>query len=94
MAAKRLVFRAHALQRMFERHIVVEEVRRVLETGETIESYPDDAPYPSRLVLGWVSDRPLHVVVADPPGEDTVIVITVYEPDPALWEDNFRRRRT
>jgi len=94
MVAKRLVFRAHALQRMFERCIVVEEVRRVLETGETIESYPDDAPYPSRLVLGWVGDRPLHVVVADPPGEDAIIVITVYEPDPGRWEDNFRRRRT
>ena len=29
-----------------------DEVRNVIQTGETIEDYPDDFPYPSRLVLG------------------------------------------
>ncbi|WP_448594936.1 DUF4258 domain-containing protein [Thermoflexus hugenholtzii] len=64
-----------------------------METGETIETYPDDEPYPSRLILGWVSHRPLHVVVADDPVGNTLIVITAYEPNPALWESDFRRRR-
>jgi len=64
-----------------------------LETGEVIERYPDDRPYPSRLVLGWREDRPLHVVVAEQAEADTLIVITVYEPNPALWEDDFKRRR-
>ena len=61
----RLVFRVHAIQRMFQREISVAHVRQVLSTGEVIESYPDDTPYPSRLVLGWCEGRPLHVVVAD-----------------------------
>ena len=88
-----LVYRVHALQHMFERGITEEDVRHVLETGEVIERYPDDRPYPSRLVLGWREDRPLHVVVAEQAEADTLIVITVYEPDPTLWEDDFKRRR-
>lgn len=53
-----LIFRGHAIQRMFERAVTVDDVVLVLREGETIESYPDDKPYPSRLVLGWVdADR-------------------------------------
>jgi hypothetical protein len=59
-----LIFRLHAIQRMFERRISREDVRHVLETGEIVTDYPDDQPYPSRLVLGWCGERPLHVVVS------------------------------
>lgn len=60
MNANRLVFRVHAIRRMFQRHISEQEVRHALETGETIETYTEDSPYPSRLVLGWsgVTYRP------------------------------------
>jgi hypothetical protein len=94
MDEPRLFFRRHALQRMAERKITVEDVKRVLKTGETIASYPEDRPYPSRLVLGWIGTRPLHVVVADNDEDNVQIVITVYEPDPTLWEDDFKRRRS
>jgi hypothetical protein len=50
--SRRLVFRVHALRRMFERHISVEDVEDVSQHGEMIENYPDDTPYPSRLMLG------------------------------------------
>jgi hypothetical protein len=33
------------------------------------------------------------VVAADNRQADEVIVITVYEPDPALWEPDFKRRK-
>ena len=89
----RILFRVHAIQRMFRRGIAVEDVRAVLEAGETIEQYPDDAPYPSRFVLGWRGRRALHVVVADNTPDDELIVITVYEPDIGQWEPGFRRRR-
>jgi len=92
MAAK-LVFRVHAVQRMFERRISEKDVRSVLESGEAIEEYPADTPYPSRLMLGWRGTRPIHVVVADNHEENECILITVYEPDPALWEADFRRRK-
>lgn len=84
--------RMHAIRRMFEPHISVEDVEAVPQTGEVIEEYPQDTPYPSRLMLGWLGSRPLHVVVARNLGEDEQIVITVYQPDPGQWQAGFKRR--
>lgn len=86
------IFRVHALKRMFERAVSVDEVKAVLGSGETIAEYPDDTPYPSRLTLGRVGRRPLHVVAAYNAADDETIVITVYEPDPAEWSPDFRRK--
>ena len=91
--AVRLVFRVHAVQRMSERKITERDVRDILYGGEAIEAYPDDTPYPSRLVLGWCRGRPLHVVAAENAEAQETIVITVYDPDPTLWEPGFRQRR-
>ena len=88
----KLIFRKHALQRMFERSIGTADVNSVLTDGKCIIAYPDDTPYASRLMLGWRGERPIHVVAADTPEGET-IVITVYEPDPALWEPGFERRK-
>ncbi len=89
----KIIFRLHAIQRMFQRSIETQDVRSVIESGETIESYPDDTPYPSRLILGWRGKRPIHIVVADNITNGEVIVVTVYVPDPTQWEDDFRQRR-
>ena len=90
----KVTYRVHAVRRMFERGIAEAQVREVLEGGEEIRGYPDDQPYPSRLLLGWRGERPLHVVVAYNAQDDEEIVITVYEPEAALWEDGFKRRRS
>jgi hypothetical protein len=59
-----------------------------------VEEYPDDRPYPSVLVLGRTNEgRPVHVVCAYAPEDDQLIVITMYEPDPNRWDDEFRQRR-
>jgi hypothetical protein len=79
---------------MVQRAISEIEVRHVIATGEIVEDYPNDTPYPSRLVLGWSGRRPIHVVVADNVDDQENIVITVYEPDPAEWEPDFKRRKT
>jgi len=88
-----LVFRSHAIRRMFERGLSVEDVRAVLDGGQVIERRDDDLPYPSRLISGRVRGRPLHVVTALDRAAETVFVVTVYEPDPALWRAGFTRRR-
>jgi hypothetical protein len=93
MAQQTLLFRAHAVQRMFDRGISVDDVRGVIGSGEIIREYPDDTPYPSRLMLGWISGRPLHVVAADTGTDGETIIITAYEPDPNQWETDFTRRR-
>ena len=89
----KLVFRLHAIQRMFSRNISEEEVRFVIEKGETVESYDQDTPYPSKLILGKFGLKALHVVAAFNNQENEIIVVTVYEPDPHLWENDFKVRR-
>jgi hypothetical protein len=94
MADLKLRFSAHATRRMYEWGIDVDDVRAVLFDGLVIERYPSDDPFPSRLMLGWRKDRPLHVVAADGIGEHVTVVITVYEPDPVRWNSSFQERRT
>ncbi|MCH7625539.1 MAG: DUF4258 domain-containing protein [Chloroflexi bacterium] len=77
---------------MFERGITQSEVVQAVRFGEIIEEYPDDSPYPSRLVLGMQGLRPIHVVVADNMEDRMLVVITVYEPDSNQWTGDFRRR--
>lgn len=91
MADAPLLFRIHAIKRMAQRGISVEEVRHVLDTGEVVEDYPNDFPYPSALMLGWSEERPLHVVSAIAP--ETKIIITVYEPDLFRWEPDYKTRK-
>ncbi len=93
MGRARLVYRVHALRRMFERSIRAADVEEVLTGGEVIEDYPHDRPYPSRLVLGFVQGRPIHVVAADNQAAGETVIITVYQPDPQQWKADFRRRK-
>ena len=89
----RIIFRIHAIQRMFTRQISDENVRYALDKGEVIENYPNDTPYPSRLLLGWIGSRPLHVVVAENSEQMEQIIITAYEPNPDQWEEGFKKRK-
>jgi len=89
----RLVFRVHAIQRMFQRRVSEEEVKQVVAVGETIETYQDDKPFPSRLMLGWIGSRPVHVVVAENVAAQEAIIITVYQPDAEEWDAGFKRRK-
>ena len=93
MGNQRVIFRVHAVQRMFERNISLDDVLQILKRGEVIERYPDDKPFPSRLILGRVGTRALHVVAADDVGTDRIIVVTVYEPESSKWEGDFKRRK-
>ncbi len=89
-----IVYRVHALRRMLERGIDEGSVRSAIESGDVISSYPDDTPYPTFVFLGGRRGRPLHVVAAYNRADDHWIVVTAYEPDPRLWENGFRRRRS
>lgn len=90
----RLAFKKHALLRMYQRKIMVDEVREALLNGEIIESYQSDRPLPSFLLLGYTFERrPLHVVVALDLEGDMAWVITVYQPSDEEWEEGFRKRR-
>lgn len=86
-------FSRHVLERMFERGISEIAVKEIVRDGEVIEEYPEDTPYPSRLLLGWVGGRPLHVVVGYDAPSGLCVVITAYVPDAAQWGKDFKMRR-
>jgi hypothetical protein len=79
---------------MSQRGFEPEDVRKVLEKGTVIEDYSNDFPYPSCLVLGWFFSRPVYVVAAMNNDDQETVIITVYEPDLQLWENDFTRRKT
>jgi hypothetical protein len=94
-ARKRRLYLPHAVRQMErpDRMITIAEVRDVIEHGEIIEDYPEDARGHSCLLLGrGDSDRPIHVVYA--PKVDYLAVITAYIPDEKEWDSDFRVRRT
>ena len=93
MTDRHNTFRVHAIQRMFARQISAGNVRQVLMSGEIIEDYSEVMPHPGGLMLGKRGERPLHVVMAENTKDNEVIVITVYEPDPAQWKPGFRNRK-
>ena len=88
------LFSAHVFRRMVEREFSPDVIKSVIETGSVIKEYLDDEPYPSRLILGFAGDRPIHVVSAFDADSVTEHVITVYQPDEVLWSADFTQRRT
>ena len=85
-------FSKHAVDQTILREISVQEIREAARESEIIEDYPDDKYFPSCLLLGFTNiNRPLHIHCSYP-ARDRVKIITVYEPDPALWID-YRIRR-
>ena len=86
-------FRLHAVQRMLERGITVLDVKEVIKTAKIIENYPEDKPFQSYLLLGFVKEKPLHIVLAIDNETKKAIIITVYEPDQKLWQAGFDKRK-
>jgi len=78
----------HAMRKMIERKITKHDVRTAIMTGEIIENYPDDYPFPSCLMLG---SNGLHVVAAI--GEGRLFIITSYWPDVDKWEADLKTRK-
>ncbi|MHC1625797.1 MAG: DUF4258 domain-containing protein [Methanoculleaceae archaeon] len=75
----------HVRVGMFERNISTDDLFSAIRAGEIVESYPEDEPCPSLLMLGFIRDHAYHVV----PGicDDHLRAITAYMPDDEDWID-------
>jgi hypothetical protein len=89
----KILFRVHAVQRMFGRNVSANKVLGAIKTGETIEDYASEMPEPSRLILGFQGKRPFHVVASENPETNITTIITVYIPDPNRWTKDPKNRR-
>ena len=86
-----MVLTQHSRKRFAERGINIEDIQFALKTGEIIEQYPDDTPFPSCLMLGYSGERALHVVASI--DEESVYIITAYAPSPEKWKADMKTRK-
>lgn len=92
MKCNSLHFSRHAFERMFQRGINPEAIARIVAEAEIIIDYPDDKPYPSFLLLGFYGKQAVHAVIAQSEAGDCHLV-TIYWPDPSIWDESFKKRR-
>jgi hypothetical protein len=73
----------------------VREIVLGINDAIQLEEYPDYPKGPCVLALQMDSeDRPVHVVWGIPAGKTSpAALVTAYRPDPALWTEDFMRRR-
>lgn len=80
-------FSKHAVDQSILRDISVRELQEMIVAAEVIEDYPDDKYGSSCLLFGLTkAQRPLHVQCSYP-SRPLLKIVTLYEPDPALWMD-------
>ena len=91
-ALDRVFVTARAAERFRQRGIQTKDIRHAVTTGEIIEQYPDDYPYPSCLILGKTEQmQPIHIVMSD---EGTASrIITAYFPGLDKWEKDLKTRK-
>ena len=85
------VLTLHAVDRLLERGISQDEVLEAIASGEVIEDYPNDYPFPSMLLYG----NGIHVVCAlgEYSGKPIAAIVTAYRPSIDRWEPDMRTRR-
>ena len=93
-ALKRIIYLPHAVRQMSrpDRMISAPDVRKVVEQGELVEDYPEDARGHSCLILGHgVDGTPIHVVCS--PKTHFLAIITAYIPSSQEWEPDLTKRK-
>jgi hypothetical protein len=89
-----IVLTDHVFDKVRSIDMTLAEFRDVLQSGVVIEEtvIADTALKQLVLAVDWL--RPLHVVVVVDGAHREERIVTVYEPDPARWSPDFRRRRS
>jgi len=91
LKCKNFIYRKHALERILSRNINPVDIETAIKSGEIINEYPNDKPFKSYLVLGFINRNPIHVVISrDLDGN--CIVITTYMPDKKIWNKDFKTK--
>ena len=89
---RKIKWTTHCLEKMHERDISIADVKNCIGSGEIIEDYPADFPYPSCLIFGYAVDNKVIHVVAGTDG-NTLYIITAYIPNLIKFEADLKTRR-
>ena len=94
-AEEKLRWTNHIFLRLVQRNISMEDVQEVILSGEIIEDYPEDYPFPSCLIFGYRSAGDvIHVVCAPNDDGSELWLITAYIPKEEKWMPDLKTRRT
>lgn len=83
----------HAVDQSISRRIRLKEIREAIANGQIIEDYPNDKYAPSCLICGLTKTGKTIHIQSSYSSRPLVKIITVYEPDPQKWNNNFTVRR-
>jgi len=83
----------HALKSSLDRGIELLEAIEVVKRGEIVTKYLDTKPHPCYLLMGFSKGKPLHVVVARDETTEECWLVTVYVPDPIIWNEDFKSKK-
>jgi hypothetical protein len=83
----------HAFDKLRLLDCTFAEFEIALEHAEVIEQRGDSKQLVKEILLVVDWTRPLHAVVVIDDIREEERVVTVYEPDPNRWSDDYRRRR-
>ena len=89
----RIEWSAHALKRMLEKGISRASEKHIICTGEMIENYPDDKPFPSGLFYGIRINKKIISVLGYDFTDQKIFLITAYWPDEEHFETDLKTRR-
>lgn len=93
VSARQILWTEHLALRLRERGLKRADVINCIQSGEIIEQYTDDTPFPSYLILGTsVNGKPLHVVCGLNTGVNCCM-ITAYYPNIDKWESDNKTRK-
>ncbi len=82
---RELSFSNHGEEERMDEGLMASEVIDAILNGELLEYYPDTGRGESCLILGFVNDKPIHVVTGWR-GEN-IVIITVYIPRMPYFRD-------
>jgi len=90
---KSVIWTYHVNMRMEDRFISRNMIFDSTDSYEIIEAYPEDKYLPSYLVYSTFGKIVFHILLAVDVQNENVRVVTVYRPDPLIWDKRLKRRK-
>lgn len=91
---QRIRWTYHINMRLKERFISREQIINSISNFEILEEYPDDKYLPSCLICSKFENKKFHIQIALDYEDNSIIIVTAYQPSKEKWKEDFKTRRS